>query len=117
MSDIDDLYQKIDNLQQEINKLSPATEYIKPVNSKTSLFSFLPKVNVTKLSKIYYAIIPLTMTAILFFVKPSFIMENDKNTNKNTNKKKIDYKKLLISTLISSLISAVVIFAYFYKKK
>lgn len=112
MSDIDDLYQQIDNLQKEINKLSPVTEYIKPVNSKASLFSFLPKVNVTKLSKIYYAIIPLSITAILFFVKPSFIMENDKNTNK----KKIDYKKLLISILVSSLISAIVIFAYFYKK-
>ena len=111
MSDIDDLNEKIDNLQKEINNINPVTEYIKPVNSKASLFSFLPKVNVTNLSKIYYAIIPLTITAILFFVKPSFIMENDKN------KKKIQYKKLLIASLVFSLLFTIVIFAYFYKKK
>jgi hypothetical protein len=112
MKDIDELNEKINNLQQEVDKLTRTNEYIKPVKSKTSLPSFLPIVNLIKSRMGFYFAIPLSICVILFFLKPSFIMENDKKFSK----KKLNYKKLLISTLILTALLAIVIFVYFYKK-
>jgi len=111
MKDIEDLNEKIDSLQQEVDKLNAITEFEKPEKAKISLF------NKTSLKSpiVYYFALPVTVCVLLFLLKPPFIMEKI-SKNGNFPKKKLNYKKLLIATILFSIIIAFVIFIFFYKK-
>jgi hypothetical protein len=111
MKDIDDLNEKIDSLQKEVDKLNSISEFEKPEKAKISLFNN----NCLKSPIVYYFALPLIVCVLLFFLKPSFIMEKiSKNGNFPT--KKLNYKKLLIATILFSIIIAFGIFIFFYKK-
>jgi hypothetical protein len=114
MKDIDELNDKINSLQQEIDKLSAATEFAtKPEKVNISLFK--PSLITLKSPIVYYFAIPLSVFILLFLLKPPFIMESV-SENGNFPKKKLNYKKLLIATILFSIILAFVIFIFFYKK-
>ena len=113
MKDIDELNEKINSLQQEIDKLTATTEFAKPEKVNISLFK--PSLFTVKSPIVYYLAIPLSVCILLFLLKPPFIMESvSKNGNFPT--KKLKYKKLLIATILFSIIIAYVIFIFFYKK-
>ena len=112
MNDIDDLNQKINSLQQEIDKLNSTTEFEKPEKVKISLFK--TSLFTLKSPIVYYVALFLSVYVLLFLLKPQFIIKKV-SENGNFPKKKINYKKLLIASVLFSTIIAFVIFIFFKK--
>jgi hypothetical protein len=64
MKDIDELNEKINSLEQEIDKLNAITKFEKPEKAKISLF------NKTSLKSpiVYYFALPVTISILLFLI-------------------------------------------------
>ena len=104
----------IKSLHEKVNQITTTTSafVVTRNTSSESIFSG----SILKSPIIYYGAVPLTILIILFFWKPSFIMENVSIDGKLPEKKLI-YKKLFMSTLIVTIIIAAVFFIYSCKNK
>ena len=92
---------RLKNLTQEVNKVS---------DEKNLSFVFAKKINNIY---IYTLIIPVIITIIIIFIKPSFITYK----NNINDKEVISYKKLFITFFILVIITVIINYVYFYKKK
>ena len=104
-----DYTKKMSELRTRVEKYSKS-----PVQSKNNFVNtteFIPHKNI---QYIFYAVIPVILIVILFFVKPDFICTiTDKNSIVT---KKINFKKLFIIGFISGGIISGGLFIYFKQK-
>jgi Na+/H+ antiporter NhaC len=98
----------INKLNDKVNKFTSTDINIS--DTKQSILKIL------KYPFIYYTVIPFIILIVLWFLKPSIIIE-EININEDSVKKKINYKKLLLMTIIITLIIFLVYFSYIYEKK
>lgn len=108
-----EIHSTIQSLHEKVNQITTkTTTTLSSEEKNTNIFSGF----VLKSEVIYYLIVPLTIFFILFFCKPSIIME-EVSIDGKIPEKKLSYKKLITSTLILTVIIVIGIFCYFYKNK
>uniref|UniRef100_A0A6C0H344 Uncharacterized protein n=1 Tax=viral metagenome TaxID=1070528 RepID=A0A6C0H344_9ZZZZ len=95
MDDIDD---RIKNLQYEVNQLTNTNTTIKKESNPY-------KINTEALNSpiISYGILPCAILILLFAWKPRFIMDDITNKT-NIIEKKLSYKKLIVATIVASVV-------------
>jgi hypothetical protein len=111
MDDSDcDLDSKIKMLNEKVSEITRTNVKSDNGNNQSAFLT----INVIKSPVVYYGIIPVFIMLLLFFLKPSFIMEKISIDGK-LPEKKLSYKKLIIATIIVTAIICIVVFIYLYK--
>lgn len=111
MDDSDcELDSKIKMLHEKVSEITKTNVKSGNLNNQSAFLT----INVIKSPVVYYGIIPLFILLLLFFLKPSFIMENISIDGK-LPEKRLSYKKLITATIIVTAIISIVVFIYLYR--
>lgn len=102
---MDDLEKRIDSLQEEISQITSSTTSTttNPVKKETKQFVF--NFNMFKSSIAGYLILPFLIFIVLFYWRPSILLDN------KNNEKKLNHKKLVVATIVLTIaINTIIIF-------
>ncbi len=111
MDDSDcELDSKIKMLHEKVSEITKTNVKSGNLNNHSAFLT----INSIKSPIVYYGIIPIFILLLLFFLKPSFIMENISIDGK-VPEKRLSYKKLITATIIVTAIISIIVFIYLYR--